>query len=215
MRSLWIIGSSGHAKVLIELIRAIGEFELAGVLDDDPRRWSQYLAGVEIRGGASPEEIRRFGIKDAVIAVGDNRSRAKIAERLEGGGLTWAALVHPTAYVASGVSLGEGTIVLAGAIVQTGSVIGRHAIVNTASSVDHDCNIGDFVHIGPGVHLAGRIRVGLGTLLGVSSCVVPGRTIGKWATVGAGGVVVRDVPDGVKAVGIPARAVAEEDQFEG
>jgi len=84
-------------------------------------------------------------------------------------------------------------------------VLGRHVIVNTGATIDHDCIVGDFAHIGPGVHLAGMVKVGAGAFLGIGSVVLPGLAIGEWSMVGAGAVVIRDVPDRVTAYGVPAK----------
>lgn len=203
MRPLWVIGAGGHAKVVIDTVRAAGEFDVAGVLDDDRRLWGGEVLGVSIPAGLSDESVARFGIERAIIAIGSNRVRAEIAGRFAGR-LAWAGAVHPAATVAPGVRIGEGTVILAGAVVQPDTVIGRHAILNTACSVDHDGDVGDFVHIAPGVHLAGNVVLKEGAFLGIGSVVVPGRRVGAWATIGAGGVVVRDIPDGVTAKGIPA-----------
>jgi len=205
MQPVWIIGAGGHAKVVIDTLRTLGTFDVLGVLDDDPLRLGTEVLRVPVRGETSHESIDRFGIEEAIIAIGCNRARAVVAGRLAGR-VSWATAIHPTAHLAPGVRIGEGTVVFAGAIVQPGSVIGRHVIINTACSVDHDGSIEDFVHIAPGVRLAGNVQVGVGVLLGIGCCVIPERTIGAWATIGAGSVVVSDVPPGVTAKGIPAKS---------
>lgn len=204
MRLIWVIGSGGHAKVVIDALRASGECDVAGILDDAPERWGAEVLGVPVRGEISERSIVRLAIESAVIAIGSNSTRAEVARRF-GHRLSWSRAVHPTAYLAPGVRLGEGSVVLAGAIIQPDTVIGDHAILNTMCSVDHDGVIGDFTHVGPGAHLAGNVRVGEGAFLGVGSCVVPGRLVDAWSTVGAGGVVVTDIPRGAIAKGVPAR----------
>ena len=205
MRPIWIIGAGGHAKVVIDTLRTLGTFDVLGVLDDDPLRLGTEVLGVPVRGEASLESIDRFGIEQAIIAIGSNRARAAVAGRLADR-VSWATAIHPTAHLAPGVRIGEGTVVFAGAIVQPSSVIGHHVILNTACSVDHDGSIGDFVHIAPGVRLAGNVQVGAGVLLGIGCSVIPERTIGAWATIGAGSVVVDDIPPDVTAKGIPAKS---------
>jgi acetyltransferase-like isoleucine patch superfamily enzyme len=79
--------------------------------------------------------------------------------------------------------------------------------VNTGATIDHDCIIGDYAHLAPGVHRAGSVQVGEGAFLGIGSVVIPGVKIGRWSTLGAGGVATRDLADGVVAVGVPARAL--------
>lgn len=159
MQPVWIIGAGGHAKVVIDTLRTLGTFDILGVLDDDPLRLGIEVLGVPVRDEASLEAIDRFGIEQAIIAIGSNRARAAVA-RLLAGRVSWATAVHPTSHLAPGVRIGEGTVVFAGAIVQPGSVIGRHVILNTACSVDHDGLIGDFVHMAPGVRLSGNVQVG-------------------------------------------------------
>jgi acetyltransferase EpsM len=56
------------------------------------------------------------------------------------------------------------------------------------------------------VHLAGSVHVGEGAFLGIGSVVSPGVRIGRWTTLGAGAVAIRDLADGTVAVGVPARA---------
>lgn len=202
---LWVIGSGGHAKVVIDAARATGRFTIAGVLDDDEQRHGATILGVRVMGGTAHETVAALGVEHAVIAIGANRVRERVAARLDGM-VRWASVAHPAATIAPGVSIGMGSVVMAGAVVQPDCVVGAHVIVNTAASVDHDCRLGDYCHVGPGAHLAGDVRVGDGALLGVGVSVIPGREIGGWSTVGAGAVVVRDLPSRVTASGVPARA---------
>jgi sugar O-acyltransferase (sialic acid O-acetyltransferase NeuD family) len=203
-KPVWIIGAGGHAKVVIATLRAAGEAEIAGVIDDDPRRLGERVLGVPVVGDTTPATIARLGIRRAVIAIGANQARAAVARRCDGL-IAWVGAVHPRAYVAPEVSIGEGTLICAGAIVQPDASIGRHAIVNTASSVDHDATVGDLVHIAPGSRLAGGVHVGTGSLIGLGAVLLPGRVVGSWATVAAGAVVARDVADGAVVAGVPAQ----------
>lgn len=202
--SIWILGAGGHAKVVIEAIREASAFEISGILDDNSARHGQTVRGVPIVDAMTPEAISKHGVKHAVIAIGDNRTRARIATELTGL-VSWPVIVHSRAIVDSAVQLAEGTVVCAGAVVQPDTRVGRHAILNTACSVDHDCVVGNFAHVAPGVHIAGGVIVGEGTLVGIGSSVIPGRSIGAWSIVGAGAVVVADIPHRSVATGVPAR----------
>lgn len=204
MKPIWLIGAGGHAKVVIDTLRASRAGEVAGILDDDRCKWGGGILGIPIVGDASPGTVARLGVERAIVAIGSNRIRDEVSRRLSGR-IEWETAVHPSAYLATGVRLREGAVVFAGAVIQPDTDIGPHAIINTASSIDHDCVIGPCAHIGPGVRLAGGVHVGPGVLMGIASCVIPGRSVGAWATVGAGSVVVRDIPPGVTARGVPAR----------
>jgi len=208
--SVVVVGASGHGRVVLAALAAAG-VEVPVVLDDDPELHGTHLAGVPVDGPVD-EALAGLprpngGRRRAVLAVGANRARQRLAERLEDAvpDLTWATVVHPSAVIDPDARIGPGAVVMAGAVVQPGAVIGAHAIVNTAASIDHDCRVGDFAHLAPGVHLAGDVTVGEGAFLGIGAVAVPGATVGAWAVVGAGAAVVRDLPAAVTAVGVPAR----------
>lgn len=206
MPSLIVLGSGGHAKMVVSTALAAG-FEVVRVFDDNPQQWEQRLLGAPIDGPLAKSQ--EFAGLPAVLAIGDGTIRRRVAETLD---LLWTAVVHPFAYVDPDVRLGEGTVVAAGGVVQPGAVVGKHCVVNTGSSVDHDCRLGDYVTTGPGVRLAGNVHVGAGALLGVGCCVRPGCRIGAESQVGAGAVVVHDLPAHVVAYGVPARVRTSHDQ---
>lgn len=197
--SVWVIGAGGHAAVVIATLRASGE-AVAGLLDDDPATHGTECLGVRVDG---PIDADRLDGRRAVMGIGSNRVRHAIAERL--GGVTWVSAVHPAAVVHDSVTLGPGAVVFAGAVVQPRTQIGRHVILNTGCTVDHDCDLGDAVHVAPGVHLAGGVALEEGAFMGIGSAAIPGVRVGAWSTVGAGGVVVSDLPGGIVATGVPAR----------
>ena len=201
---IWLLGAGGHARVLIDAIRAEGRYVLVGALDDDTSRHDDHIDGVPIRDAISAAALRRQRVERAIIAIGNNEVRAAIARRLDGL-VEWGHVVHPQAHVAAKVIFHEGTVILAGAVVQTGTRVGRHVIINTSASVDHDNSVDDFAHVAPGAHLGGHVCIGEGSLVGIGSTVVNGRSVGRWCTLGAGAVAVADIPDEVIAVGVPAR----------
>jgi len=200
IRSVAVIGAGGHAKVVISALDAAG-YRVEAIFDDDRSRWGAEVLGVKVRGPVA--EIENAAPKRGVIAIGDNAARERVAKRFSQ--TEWLTIVHPAAYVHPSVRLGEGTVVFAGAVIQPDATVGAHAIINTAATVDHDCAIGDFAHIAPGTNLAGGVVVGRGAFLGIGSAVIPYRSVGDWTTVGAGAVVIENLPAAVTAVGVPAR----------
>ena len=198
-----VVGAGGHAKVVIATVRAAGG-DVIAVYDDDRARWGQQILGVPIKGPVSGDEI---GSTPAIIAIGNNRSREAMTERLQA---QWVSVCHPDTTVHRSVSLGPGTVVFAGVVIQPDTTIGAHAILNTSASLDHDCIVADFVHIGPGAHLCGGVTIDEGVLLGVGTSIAPNVEIGSWSTAGAGAVCVVDVPRDTTVVGVPARSVGAD-----
>lgn len=199
-RELILLGAGGHAKVVIAAAQSRNA-KVVAIYDDNPEKWGKLALGVPILGPLG--ELERGHALPAILALGDNRTRQAFAARFHR--LAWETLVDASAVVHPSARLGEGTVVFAGAVIHPDAELGRHCIVNTAATVDHDCRTGDYVHLAPGVHLAGAVELGEGAFMGVASSAIPRVRIGAWSTVAAGGVVVKDLPSDVLAMGVPAR----------
>lgn len=208
---LIVIGAGAHAKVVIEAIRAAALGEIVGLIDPSPNLHS--VLGVPIIGDDDDvERLRNEGVESAVVALGGNALRLKIANKLRNLGFTLPAVIHPSALVSPSARVEEGAILMARAVLGTESVLRALAIVNTAASVDHDNLIGVAAHIAPGCALAGNVEVGERALVGVGSAIVPGVRIGAGAVVGAGSAVVRHVGAGTTVGGAPARILRLKEQ---
>jgi len=201
-RHAMVIGAGGHGKVVASLLQELG-FRVTMVLDDDPAKWGGKILSIPVKGPVS--EFIREQDTVAIIGIGDNRTRVKVAEANHGA--RWITAVHPFSWVHPSVKIGEGSVVFAGSVIQPDTLIGKHCIINTGVAIDHDCRIGDGVHIAPGCHLSGGVSVGQGAFLGVGVSVIPCCTIGRNAIVGAGACVIGDIPEGTTAVGVPAKAI--------
>jgi len=211
-RKVAIWGASGHAMVIADAVRLAGEYRIAGFLDDlHPDRRGAAFCDARILGGREQlSRLRDRGVEHIIVAVGDCRTRLRLAAVARQQGLTLARAVHPKATVAADVTLGPGSVVMAGAVINSGSRIGENVIVNTSASVDHECVLEDGVHVCPGVHLGGNVHVGRATQLGIGSSAINGIRIGAGTLIGAGAVVVDNVPDEVLAYGVPARVVKRQ-----
>ena len=197
-----VLGGGGHAKVVISTLRAAG-FTVSAVYDDADGSRGRHVLGVEVRGPLSAAIAD--GARRAVIAIGSNEVRKQLATSPTLAGLEFVSVVHPHSYVDPSVRLDAGTVVFAGAVLQPECKVGQHVIVNTGATVDHDSCLHDFSQVCPGAHLAGNVTLEEGVFIATGATLVPGVSVGAWSTVGAGAAVLRDLPAGVKALGVPAR----------
>jgi UDP-perosamine 4-acetyltransferase len=202
--SVVVIGAGGHAKVIIELLRAAGEYEIYGCTD--PAAKDASVLDVPVLG---TDEILialpGLGIRLAMPAIGDNAARLAAARSARELGFGWANAIGPRATISPSARLGHGIAIMNGAVVNAGTRIADLAIINTGTVVDHDCDIGEAAHIGPGSTLAGKVIVGAGAFVGAGSTVIPGVRIGEGAVVGAGSVVIRNVSPRSVVGGVPAK----------
>ena len=198
-----IWGASGHALVVADIVRLSGTFEIVAFVDDvNPQR---DFHGVPIIDRDQLDRLRDDGVEFLIVAVGDCAARMKLAEVALAKGFSLATAIHPRAVLAGDVQIGPGSVVAAGVVVNPGTLVGSNVIINTSASVDHECTIEDGAHVGPGVNLGGNVRVGSGSWIGIGAKIKDGVVIGSRSIVGAGAVVLRDVPDETVVFGVPAR----------
>lgn len=197
MNSLLIIGAGGHGKVVADTAIASGYVDVAFLDKDWPQKTK--IATWNIIG--KPE----ISAPPMFCAVGNNITRERLFAdfKLQ----TAPVLKHPSAIISPSTHIGEGTILVAGTIVNADTHIGRGVILNTACSIDHDCIIECFSHISPGARLAGGVRVGKRSWIGIGAVVREGIHIGDDVIVGAGSVVLQDIKSGTKVYGVPARSI--------
>lgn len=199
---LLIIGASGHGKVVADIAIKMDKWQSIAFLDDDKSIKSSMGLNVI---GTSDDVFMHIDEYDIFVGIGNNATRQKIHEMLETFGASIPVLIHPNAVIGSYVDIGIGTAVMAGVIVNCCTKIGKGCIINTGSTIDHDNDIEDFVHISPGAHLAGTVKVGQGSWLGIGSVVSNNINITNGCKVGAGSVVVKDISKPGIYVGTPAR----------
>lgn len=201
---LLIIGASGHGKVVADIAIKMKKWNNIVFLDDDKSIKSSM--GLKVIG-KSADVFKHIYDFDIFIAIGNNITREAIQEKIEAKGVNIPILIHPNAVIGEQVELGGGTVIMAGVIINCCTNIGKGCIINTGSTIDHDNIIEDYVHISPGVNLAGTVKIGRGSWLGIGSKVSNNINIISDCKVGAGTIVIKDIIKSGTYVGIPARRI--------
>lgn len=205
MKTLAIVGASGHGKVVADAALTSGRWDKVVFYDD---AWPEKSGnGIFEVIGNSASLVALEDKPEVIVAIGDNKVRLVKQMELVKNGFVIATLVHPTATIATSVNLGSGTVVLAGAVINADARVGAGCIVNSNAVVEHDCELATAVHISPGASLAGGVSVGEASWIGIGAVVIQAINIGKNVVVGAGSVVIDHLPDNVTAVGVPVKII--------
>jgi acetyltransferase EpsM len=194
---IYLYGAGGHAKVIAEIIEDSGEC-LAGFFDDDisKKLWNYTRYPFPGPFDSVTDEL--------IVAIGNNKTRKMVVEKMS---LNYRTAIHRSSIISHHASIEEGTVVMGGALINADTSVGKHCIINSNASVDHDCVLKDYVHISPNATLCGGIIVETGSLIGTGSVIIPGKRIGKNVVIGAGSIVISDVPDNTTVVGNPAKII--------
>jgi sugar O-acyltransferase (sialic acid O-acetyltransferase NeuD family) len=207
-----IVGAGGLGREVLDILEAINEraptYEVLGFLDDKGGD-RELLAR---RGMTVLGRVDQLGLLDAeyIIAIGAAAPRRRIDAFAIEHGRHAASAIHPAATLGSHTVIGPGAIVAAGARLTTNIKLGRHVQIHTNATVGHDANLQDYVTVLPGANVGGSVTLEQDVTIGSGAVLIQGVTVGRLTTVGAGAVVVRDLPEGVTAVGVPARALGAQ-----
>lgn len=206
-----ILGGGGHAKVLIDSMRAGGAAEPVAVLDSSSKLRKKKVLGVPILGNDTRlEGLVRQGVRHFAVglgSVGDSGPRRRLYEMAVQRGLEPVTVIHPSAVVSGEATVGPGCHIFPRAVVNAGATLGENVIVNTGAIVEHDCVVGGHAHVATGARLASTVNVGENAFVGAGATVRQCLSIGEGAVVGAGAVVVKNVPAGAVVAGVPARVL--------
>lgn len=201
-----VVGSGGHARVVVEALLASGA-EVGGLVTRDETHWGTIRYGVPVLGDDSRLEGTDVVLANGVGSVGDCGPRTRAYTRLREAGFTFPFVAHPSATLSPTARLGDAVQLHAGVVVQAGTVLGDNVVVNTSASIDHDCVVSDHAFVAPGAVICASVRVGTRSHVGAGAVLIQGVHIGEDVIVGAGAVVLASVPDGVTVVGNPARVL--------
>lgn len=203
-----ILGAGGHAQMVANILlrshQGGSSWKPIGFLDDDPALAGTTITGLPVLGTIS--QLGEINHDAVIVAVGDNRTRARIFKSVKGQGERIINAVHPRAVLAPDTQLGRG-VVIRPCVVDTGTTVGDNVILGTGCTLGHHNHIGSHARIGPGAHLGGKVHIGEGAAIGIGAAIIPGRSVGEFAVVGAGAVVITDIPAFTTCVGVPARVI--------
>ncbi|HKJ27785.1 MAG TPA: acetyltransferase [Anaerolineales bacterium] len=208
-----IIGTGGFGREVLDVLEAVNQvsptYDILGFVTEP---------GYQTPGTAINErpvlgyfdwlEANRGEVK-AICGVGAPEARLRLIKKAEALGVSFFSVIHPRALLTRWVTLGTGSIITAGCILTNNITIGDHVHLNLDCTVGHDVVTHNFVTVSPGVHVSGNVTLKEGSFIGTGANLIEGKTIGAWSVVGAGAVVVKNIPANTTAVGNPAKIIKE------
>ena len=203
-KSIIIFGSGGKGRSVLDTSRA-GNREVYGFIDST-KEVNQIINDTKVLGGEDLLDDRELlNSFEFIVAISDQNRRKQIATKILDGGGTLGVVIHPSAIVSPYAEIGGGTVISPFVYLGANAMIGQYCLISGHATVGHDVTFEDGVQIGPGAILDGWVYCEERANVYTGAIVVPRVRIGARTVVGAGAVVLKDVPVGVTVVGVPAR----------
>jgi len=208
MKDIIIIGAGGFGREVAWLIEDINkykkEWNIVGFVDDNEDVIGNEINGYKVIGNVDWLKYQELNV---ICAIGDPIIKKKVINRLEGSKNKYPVLIHPSVIYSDRINFGEGSIICAGNIITVNIEIGKHVIVNLDCAIGHDAIIKDYATILSSTNISGHVTIEECVNIGTGSAIIPGITVGKNTIIGAGAVVVNDLPANCTAVGVPAKPI--------
>ncbi len=206
---LVIIGTGENSAQAWYILKHHADVAVVGFIDDDTTRHGTEHFGRPVLGGRSAlEHVRAtHSVTHALVAIGSNAIRREFSAAVRSSGLALASAIHPSAIIDSSAHVGQGCIIEMGVCIHPEATIGDGVFLGGSSVVAHHSTVASYALIGGGVVFGGRVTIGAEALIGVGVAIQPHVSIGARSVIGVGSAVVKDVPDDVVAVGVPAKVI--------
>jgi sugar O-acyltransferase (sialic acid O-acetyltransferase NeuD family) len=211
MKDLIIFGASGFGREVAWAVERLNKvtptWNLLGFMDDADDIQGTEINGYKVLGKTA--DVSNYPDAYYVVAVGASRTREKIVSNMKtvNPSIKFGTVIDPSVEMSDLVTIGEGTIICAHTIITVNIEIGSHVIINLDCTVGHDAVLQDFDTLYPSVNVSGITNIGHAVELGTGMQIIQGKTVGDYSIVGAGAVVVKDIPAKCTAVGSPAKPI--------
>jgi sugar O-acyltransferase (sialic acid O-acetyltransferase NeuD family) len=207
-KSLIIIGSSGHAKVVLDIFEKMKQHEIIGFIDNN-KQTGEIVLGYPVLGDEEILNNHKAEDTQLFIAIGDNCTRQKVRDRINTHfpKFSFATAIHPSATIGKEVKIGQGSAIMAGAIINPCCIIGEFCLINTKASLDHDSVMNNFSSLAPGVTTGGNVEIGASSAIGIGASIMHGVKIGSEVVIGGQSFVNKKIDDFSVCYGIPAKSI--------
>lgn len=210
MKNIVLIGGGNQAHYTIDIINKEKKYNIIGIIDSIHDVGSNRF-GYEVLGRQEDliQLVNKYNIEGGIISIGDNWVRYYVSEQIKKQipNFTFVNAIHPSVVIGDNVELGEGVVMMAGCIINPKSKIGNFTFFATGAQIDHDCIIKNYSSISAGSLTGGYVTLGEFSAVTLGVTIIDRLKIGKNVVIGAGSLVLKDIPDDVLVYGNPARII--------
>ena len=210
-----IIGAGKYGEVYLSYLREAG-VEVIGFLDDDDNAQNKTYGGLPVLGKTDVlcALRERYGIDAIYCPLGNNKIRVKFLQHAKELGYKTPNYIHPSVVLSPDVKLGEGVYILLGSDIMPYTTIEDYVMISMNVNVAHHNILKKGTFLSTGCNFGASIVAEENTYCGIGSTIMTGlHRLGKDCLIGAGAVVIKDVPDGAVVAGVPAKIIKYKPEY--
>lgn len=208
MRSV-IIGAGTYGEVYLAYLQEAG-VEVVGFLDDNKTIQGSNVKGVPVLGGVDLLQTLKstYGVEAVYCPIGNNKLRVKFLQYAKELGYKTPNYIHPSVIISPNVTIGDGVYILLGTSIMPYTVIKDYVMISMNVGLAHHSILENGVFLSTGCNFGASIHANKYAYCGISSTIMTGiKELGEDCLIGAGAVVIRDVPDRAVVAGVPAKVI--------
>lgn len=204
-----IAGAGTYGSVYHKYLSNLNEFEVVGFVDDDLAKIGQTLNGLKvICETRNFSKLKELCIEGVFCPIGNNKTRQSLLRDYLSNGFQTPSFIHESVIISDNLKVGKGVYILPGTIIMPFVEIHDFVMISMGIKIAHHTILREASFLSTGVNMGANIDFGVCAFAGIGSTITTGiKTIGDHAIIGAGTVIIHDVPAHAIMVGNPGRLV--------
>lgn len=210
-----IIGAGTYGEVYLAYLQEAG-INIIGFIDDNKDLIGTTIKDVPVLGGTNLLYTLKdtHNVTNIYCPIGNNKIRVRFLSLANELGYDTPSYIHPSVIISPNVIIGNGVYILLGSNIMPYTSINDYTMISMNVNIAHHSTIERGVFLSTGCNFGASITAKQYAYCGISSTIMTGiSSIGEDCLIGAGAVVIRDVPDRAIVAGVPAKIIKYKEGY--
>ena len=201
-----IVGAGAYGQVYTRYLSE--DYVVAGFFDSDPSLQSKKINGYPVLGNV--DQIHNYMAQNPdtsiFVPLGDNERRVELLSDFDTRGYSIPSFIHKSVFIEHDIIYGKAVYILPHTNIMPFTTIGDYCMISMGVNIAHHVNIHQGCFFSQGSNIGASMQIYDQAYCGIGCTVMTGvKSLGTESLIGAGSVVIRDVPDRAIVVGNPAK----------